>query len=952
MIMPWHWQPALLSMATLLLAATALSELSAFVPSKSQPPMKSRQEEGTSVAAYGSRKGMSVHEQHDKPLDNLSSENIREVLLEILNTVQDPAEMTALLFGFVSKLASFDESAIRSISTLFPNLIGAISRLENSVSLLLLLLTIVKPRVHDDIRLRILEAVSREPVSVAALLDVLRRADTADIVLDLLQNRETLIEDFVRMAVRQEDPAVLKNVCAVLPGLEAMWFLNYNQLLPLFENEYYGLRCALLEILGNLIIYFKEQGNIEAIRELTGQVEARLRDVNFYVRNKSLSVISDLFRKESILKDQRNTIIASITERTRDKTVIVRRKAVSIMSQVLLNHPFKHRKFLFREPRSCDGPSDTIPVLDSEKENLNGDISRGQSKQTGGRMEEDFEEFIELAENALAAISSLLEYDLKTDLVEISEFMKIAYLLKVEGAADAVRKLLGLVFTKDREVVTSLFSEIFLHRPEIIYEFIGDKAFDELLTQLNVDQSSLYKHFYGNVRPLENIYVLSHLGGTLSGPNALTLLLHCTETLFRSRDEEELKTNIQIYSHGLRVLRKLRSRIPYNHDILRTANKNVVKMIFFERSIIKLTIELFYAVSQDPGKNSAKLLKNLALAKSTIKILDSLGWIALNAFYLLERLEHTFKAQSIQTGGASDGLKTIRKSLGEDELTEIRDRRQSLEESRRASLGRGRESLRMSLRLEEFHELVQNKNEEEVADIFFFLKEKELLYSTSSMLSQFILLLKTSVHSSNESIQRVAFETMGRCMLISSQFYQENLPLFLSSLNHSSSSIRNSTVIILHDFAIYYNASFDISILFDCLNDPSIRKNTLLVLYSLLIRNIIRIRGKSMKVVRHIQDDESGPVVRYLLKGVSGNNNIMSLIFYEAFTGDAPEEVLEYLCSLLNKNIHEALFMRCLVSEQPIDRIRCIFHGLEISDKFIGDNMHREKLKLIISKDG
>jgi hypothetical protein len=295
--------------------------------------------------------------------------------------------------------------------------------------------------------------------------------------LEILKIKPDLTDDFLRESIKIENNIVQKNIELILPHLDLKYFINYRSFLFLFENDSHYSRNCLLDLFELLIIYFKTTGNIEAIKELTVLISERLSDSNLYVRSKSLSVISNLFKKECILKDQRNDLIKDSMSRIRDKTVIVRKKSINLLSQILLNHPFKDKTSLER--------SNNADIANNEK-----------SKKSLGvkdKMNEDFNVFVDLMESSLKLIVSLLDCDLKTDLIEISSFIKLSYLFKVKGSKDAIYKMLGLVFTKDKQIIIDVFKEILTRRGKILYEFINDRAAEVILSNLEIDENRYLK---------------------------------------------------------------------------------------------------------------------------------------------------------------------------------------------------------------------------------------------------------------------------------------------------------------------------------------------------------------------------------------------------------------------------------------------------------------------------
>lgn len=860
-----------------------------------------------------------AYEDYNSIIGEMNALTVQHVFSKL---PRDNSELFKLLLhSFIIKLVSISDDNSNELVKHLNLVLESLKSAENTVSVLFLLLENLTAKKDEVSRIAVLEILRKQEFSIINIINLLYKNDTENVVVDILKNKCELVDEFIRESIKIENPNVFKNLSMILPALNVKYFINYKSFAFLFERENHHLRNCFIDIIEMLILHFKEESNLEAIVELTGYVSERLYDVNFYVRNKALACIGSLFKNEAILKDQRNAIIKEVMERTKDKTVIVRKKSINLLGQILFNHPFKN------------------------KDTLERDLSPG--KEIAGRIEADFDEFTGLMEESLGLIVSLLDYNLKTDILEISNFIKIAYLLKINGSKQAIHKILSIVFTKEKQVIIDIFKEILLKRGEILYEFINDKAFEVILSYLDVDEKLIFKNIYNGHKVFESIYVLKQIKRPISEQNALSLLQHVTGILFSSKDEADLEVNVKCYLSMLCIIRNLKYRIEYNHDILNLAIKNVVKMVFFERSLIKFTVELIYFVSNNPEKTIERLVKNLCLSKSTLKIVDSIGWIALNQFYLLERLEKKFKKSGFEA-----------KKIENGELISggMREKRKSLEESRRSSLGRMSidrnerycDGFKLSLRLDELEENLKSKTDEEIADFFFYLKEKEVLYSSTSMLHQFIPVLKRSLLSENQEIQIVAYSSMFKCMLISSEFFEEHYSILLESLDHPNLAVKNTTLVALHDFIIFYNSSVDSEILFNKLQDPEVSKNALLIIFNLLQKNIIRIKNNSVKVASLIFDEDLGNIVKTMIKSFSSNNNIISTIFYEVYLSSLNSEYVKFLSSFVNPSIQESLFLKCLKNNVSSEKLKAVYELFELNEKFIKDNIFRLEMKDLV----
>lgn len=880
-------------------------------------------------------------ELFNQVISECTKENAKEVFI-ILNAANDNEELFKLLLGsFINKLTTFTSDYGNELSKHIPHILNSIQSLANPIPILFLLLENLILKKDEIMRLKIFEILGRLDFSVANIINLLYKENTESIVLEILQIKNEIIDDFIRESIKIDNSTVSKNLSLILPQLNSKYFVNFRSFLVFFENENHYTRNCLLDIFEPLILSFKENGNIEAIKELTLLVSERLCDINLYVRSKALTVIGDLFRKECILKDQRNSLIRESMGRIRDKTVIVRKKSINLLSQILLNHPFKDRDTLERD---CEKHEDSGLNLSKKRTIMN------------EKMKEDFIEFIDLMEECLKLVTSLLDCDLKTDLLEIASFIKIAYLFKLKGSKDAIHKMLGLVFTKDKQIIIDVFKEVLAHRSEILYEFIHDRAFETILYSLDIDEKPLLKNVFNNTKLFESLYVLRHCKKTISESTGLSLLQLITDVLFRSKDEEDLKINLESYINTLCIVSSIKYRIEYHHEIFTLISKNVIKMVFYHRSVIKHTVELIYSISSNPEKTIGKFLKNLCLSRSILKLLDASGCVALNQLFLLERLEKSMKNPNSEIRNSLGNSESVRKSLESMKgVDNLRERRKSLEESRKSSLSRlsidrsiSSASNRLSLRFEELEETLKDKTDEEIADFFFYLKEREVLYSHTSMLSQTVSILLQSFDSPDIEIQSIAYSCLFKYMIISSEFFNEHKDRLRDALMHDSSKIKNIAVIAMHDFLIFYNTSVDPTVLFEMLKVPDVSKNALLVIFNLLQKNIIRIKNNGTKIVSLLFDEDLGSIVKSLISNFASNTNLISVLFYEAYTSDLTVEYVKFLSSYVPTNIQESMFLKCLKADSSIERLKCVFENFEISPKFIQENMYREEMRQII----
>jgi len=148
----------------------------------------------------------------------------------------------------------------------------------------------------------------------------------------------------------------------------------------------------------------------------------------------------------------------------------------------------------------------------------------------------------------------------------------------LNGSKQAFHKILGTVFTKEKQIIIDVFKEILSKRGEILYQFINDKAFECILSRLDVDERIIYKNIFNGNKVFESIYVLKQLKKPISEQNAIALFQHVTEILFLSKHEIELKHNITSY---LNVLSLLQNQVPVQVPVVTTRTLNIIILLLF-----------------------------------------------------------------------------------------------------------------------------------------------------------------------------------------------------------------------------------------------------------------------------------------------------------------------------------------------------------------------------------
>ncbi len=141
---------------------------------------------------------------------------------------------------------------------------------------------------------------------------------------------------------------------------------------------------------------------------------------------------------------------------------------------------------------------------------------------------------------------------------------------------------------------------------------------------------------------------------------------------------------------------------------------------------------------------------------------------------------------------------------------------------------------------------------------------------------------------------------------------------------------------------IFYNSFIDYEILFSLLNCDEIKKNVILAIYNLLTKDIIRIKGYGSFLTLQIDDEEIGDIIKRILKAVSSNSNIISVIFFESFVEPKVQnDKMRYLATFIPASLKGPLFLKCNKrTDVDFNRTKIIFDEFGFDEKFVTNNRH------------
>ncbi|KAF2134379.1 condensin [Dothidotthia symphoricarpi CBS 119687] len=275
----------------------------------------------------------------------------------------------------------------------------------------------------------------------------------------------------------------------------------------LLDSESYTLRCALIEVCGNLIVMLTKRSQDDRSENLEAQIdiffdvlEERFLDTNPYCRARVMMVyvkLCDLDQKYS----KRRLKVAQLAARSlEDKSSTARRTAIKLLAKLVSTHPFSafengllSTKQWTKRLDECDQQIDALQPPEELRERAPGDETVDESllqdatqvenagaepKHPSEMTEEeraaaieqaqkatrdlqnlekaqmmrklllDALEFIDTINDAAIVVTQLLASKNKSEVTEAMDFFTTIDAYKIENAKVGIRRMLRLIWTK------------------------------------------------------------------------------------------------------------------------------------------------------------------------------------------------------------------------------------------------------------------------------------------------------------------------------------------------------------------------------------------------------------------------------------------------------------------------------------------------------------------------
>ncbi|KAK9370834.1 armadillo-type protein [Lipomyces kononenkoae] len=261
------------------------------------------------------------------------------------------------------------------------------------------------------------------------------------------------------------------------------------------DSESYTLRCAIIEVCGNLISDLsRQEETLEThktqINSFLDVLEERLLDVNPFCRSKTIQALSKLCDLETKFTQRRQQVTDLAIQSLEDKSSYVRRHAIKLLARLISTHPFSllHggqlslREWADRLDKVNAELTNRLPSLepiamenynpddlskfgdnlltsatDSEKADSNVTVENAEQNVNVDAInrlrltKQYYTEaltFINSLHKATETICLLLSAKNKTEVIEAMDFLVIADAYKLDTSKTGIRKMLHLIWTK------------------------------------------------------------------------------------------------------------------------------------------------------------------------------------------------------------------------------------------------------------------------------------------------------------------------------------------------------------------------------------------------------------------------------------------------------------------------------------------------------------------------
>lgn len=824
------------------------------------------------------------------------------------------------------------------------------------------------------------------------------------------------------------------------------------------DSDSYTLRCAILDVCGNLISMLSKQEPGEQAENHKAQINAffdvleeRVLDLNPYCRCRTLQVYSKICDLETKFPKRRQTATELATRSLEDKSSNVRRNAVKLLGKLISTHPFsvlhggqlaykewdERLQAVDNELNALQPPAGS-PGLGEKAEKVDEELLEdateiGDAQDQGDKAAEMSDEekaaaiqkaaedaatseaigklqltrryyveairFIEVLQDASSLICQQLLSKNKSEVIEAMDFFMVADAYSIESARIGIRKMLHLIWTKGNSdegkgVQTHLidcYKSIFFDAPSnfspndaanyiarnmISLTFGASVAeltsLEQLLsTMLKGDMisevvvSKLWQVYNVQSKEISKtqrrgaIMVLSMLA--LADPN---IVVQEMESMLNIGLGRYGRADFALSKHTCIALARIKpsgrkakdapafARLPNDHAVMQRL-ASIISLASDSQEwfgVAEQAIGAIYTLAKHPDILCSEIVrrrtKEVFQRSCSVETIDADGDTSMAE---QPDPEEAQPAQPEQKQAAEKALAQLLfivghvaiKQIVHIELCELDFKKRKVEREKEkpppSPVKKGAKGSKSEPTEDNELDLIGGTTEDDFTEAMAHIREREILYGSQSLLSNFGPLL-TEICSNNQqyqdqNLQAVAAVSLAKLMCVSSAYCEANLPLLITILERSTDAVTRSNVVIaLGDMAVCFNHLLDenTDFLYRRLsdNDFSVKRTCLMTLTFLILAGQVKVKGQLGEMAKCLEDEDRriADLSRMFFTELATKDNAVYNQFVDMFSVLSADERLEeesfrkivkFLAGFIEKDKHAKQLAQKLASRLP-----------------------------------
>lgn len=282
---------------------------------------------------------------------------------------------------------------------------------------------------------------------------------------------------------------------------------------------------------------------------------------------------------------------------------------------------------------------------------------------------------------------------------------------------------------------------------------------------------------------------------------------------------------------------------------------------------------------QDPAASPKKQKKDNATGLS--QLLFIVGHVAVKQIVHLELCELDFKRRKQEKEKSAAAAKADKSTA-------------SASSSRRKSTTKDKPKEPQEEEGDEL-DLIGGTTEDDFTEAMAHIRERELLFGPTSLLSLFGPLVSEICASNttykDRGLQQAATLCLAKLMCVSSEYCEANLPLLITVMERSAdATVRSNAVIALGDMAVCFNHLIDenTDFLYRRLADPdpSVKRTCLMTLTFLILAGQVKVKGQLGEMAKCMEDEDKriADLARMFFTELSTKDNAVYNHFVDMFS--------------------------------------------------------------------